>query len=101
VEPQDIPRIRVSGLMENTNKDMLAMYFEHEERNGGGKVKNIEIDQKGMFATIDFEEKAGSCSYFCHKHVFVFWILLTLTIFGYIIITLRKRLEITDILNNL
>lgn len=58
--PQDIPRIRISGLMENTNKEMLAMYFECEERNGGGKVKNIEIDQKGKLATIDFVEKAGA-----------------------------------------
>ncbi|XP_060558652.1 uncharacterized protein LOC132718955 [Ruditapes philippinarum] len=58
-EPQDIPRIRISGLIENTNKEMLAMYFEYEERNGGGKVKNIAMDKKGKFATIDFEEKAG------------------------------------------
>jgi hypothetical protein len=60
VELHCIPRIRISGLIENTKKEMLAMYFEHEKRNGGGKVKNIEMDQKGKFATIDFEEKEGT-----------------------------------------
>ncbi|XP_060587949.1 uncharacterized protein LOC132743445, partial [Ruditapes philippinarum] len=60
VVPQHIPRIRISGLNENTNKEMLAMYFEHEERNGGGKVTSIEINQKGKFAMVDFEEKAGA-----------------------------------------
>jgi hypothetical protein len=60
VEPQHIPRIRISGLKENTNKEMLALYFEHEERKGGEKVKKIEMSEKGKFATIDFEEKAGT-----------------------------------------
>ncbi|XP_060592327.1 interferon-induced very large GTPase 1-like [Ruditapes philippinarum] len=60
VKSQDIPRIRISGLKENTNKEILTMYFEHEERKGGGKVKNIEMDQKGTLATVDFEEKAGA-----------------------------------------
>ncbi|XP_060558655.1 uncharacterized protein LOC132718958 [Ruditapes philippinarum] len=60
VESQDIPRIGILGLQENTNNEMLAMYFQQEERKGGGKVKNIEINHKGKFVTIDFEEKAGA-----------------------------------------
>ncbi|XP_060567643.1 interferon-induced very large GTPase 1-like [Ruditapes philippinarum] len=60
VEPQNIPRIRISGLTENTNKEMLTMFFELEEKKGGGKVKNVEMGNKGKFATIEFEEKAGA-----------------------------------------
>jgi hypothetical protein len=60
IEQWNIPRIRISGLMANTNKEMLAMYFEHEHRDCWVKVKNIDIDKKGRFAEIEFWDKAGT-----------------------------------------
>jgi hypothetical protein len=47
--------------LENIKKEMLEVFFENEERKGGGKVKFIEIDNKSNSALILFEEKTGNC----------------------------------------
>jgi hypothetical protein len=38
---------------------MLEIFFETEERKGGGKVKNIFIDGKNRCALIEFKDETG------------------------------------------
>lgn len=66
-------RVEITGLMENINKQMLEMFFDQEERNGGGKVKDIDINNKNRCAIIEFEDVTG-----------VIWIMkkTPMTIFG-------------------
>jgi hypothetical protein len=52
-------RIKITGLAENTNKEMLEMFFETEEKKGGGKVNNILIDGKNRCAVIEFKDETG------------------------------------------
>ncbi|XP_060600895.1 uncharacterized protein LOC132754297 [Ruditapes philippinarum] len=51
--------IKITGLMDNMNKQMLEMFFYKEERNGGGKVKSIDLDSKNKCATVEFEDETG------------------------------------------
>jgi hypothetical protein len=48
--------------MEHINKEMLELFFEKEQRAGGGKVKFIDIDNKNKCVFVDFEEKSGTIS---------------------------------------
>jgi hypothetical protein len=52
-------RIKITGLMENMNTQMLEMFFDKEERDGGGKVKEIVIDNKNKCVIVDFEDETG------------------------------------------
>ncbi|XP_060592365.1 uncharacterized protein LOC132747075 [Ruditapes philippinarum] len=98
VELQRKPRIRISGLIENTKKEMLAMYFEHEERNGGGKVKYIEMDQKGKFAIIDFEEKEGADAFMLRNPKSILGMNVTVEVIGSDTLTeVPKMIKLTKI----
>ena len=39
---------------------MLQVFFEREEKDGGGKVKEIYIDRRNRCAMIEFEEAKGT-----------------------------------------
>jgi hypothetical protein len=59
LEPINIPDVKIFGLNENINKEMLEAFFELEEKHGGGKIKNIVIDSTSKCATLSFKEKNG------------------------------------------
>jgi hypothetical protein len=56
-------RIKITGLAENINKEILEMFFKREERKGGGKVNNIFIDGKNKCALIEFKNERGKVHY--------------------------------------
>ncbi|XP_053390505.1 interferon-induced very large GTPase 1-like [Mercenaria mercenaria] len=53
VEP---PMIKVSGLPDNIDEEILEMVFENEKKQGGGKVKDVTIDVNEHTAVIEFED---------------------------------------------
>jgi hypothetical protein len=60
LEPINVPNVKISGLKENINKMMLETFFELEEKKGGGKIKNIDMDSNEMCARLTFKDKAGN-----------------------------------------
>jgi hypothetical protein len=62
LKTNDISCIKIYGLSKNINKEMLEMFFESEERQGVGKVKQIDIDENNSCTTIAFADKRGIVS---------------------------------------
>jgi hypothetical protein len=60
LKPINIPDVKIFGLNENINKEMLETFFELEEKHGGGKIQNIVIDSNTKCTTLTFKEKAGN-----------------------------------------
>ena len=52
-------KVKISGVPNHVNKEMLQMFFEREENNGGGKVRNIEIDNRNKCSVVEFEDETG------------------------------------------
>ncbi|XP_053388844.1 interferon-induced very large GTPase 1-like [Mercenaria mercenaria] len=50
-------QLKVSGLPENISKEYLIMFFENEQRQGGGNVKSVEVNEDKHTAIIAFEEE--------------------------------------------
>ncbi|XP_053390076.1 uncharacterized protein LOC123531141 [Mercenaria mercenaria] len=55
--PDRCSTIKVSGLPEAAIEEILMMYFENENRQGGGKVKEVRINIMDRSAAVDFEEE--------------------------------------------
>ncbi|XP_053390075.1 interferon-induced very large GTPase 1-like, partial [Mercenaria mercenaria] len=49
-------KIKVAGLDKKMSKEFLLMFFENEKRQGGGKVKCVEIDERNKSAIIEFAD---------------------------------------------
>ena len=51
--------ISVEGLNPTIGRDVLEMFFESERRSGGGKIVNMQINQKSRRAIIWFADEGG------------------------------------------
>ena len=56
-------KVKISGVPNHVNKEMLEMFFEREELNGGGKVRNIKIDNRNKCSMVEFEDETGKFIY--------------------------------------
>ena len=54
--------VLVSGFVENVDQEFLEMFFENEERSGGGKIENILLDSKSPKVLITFADSFSKCS---------------------------------------
>ena len=51
--------VKISGLMKDTSKEMISMYFENKKRSGGGSLRVIEyLKEKGKIV-IKFDNPEG------------------------------------------
>ena len=48
--------ILVSNLPQDANEDFLELFFENRDRQGGGPVKSVEINQEDNTAIIEFQD---------------------------------------------
>jgi hypothetical protein len=51
--------VRVSGINEKMSEEMLSLYFENEQRTGGGEIEDIFVDKPSGFAVITFKSREG------------------------------------------
>ena len=51
----------VLGIKQNITTEMLEMFFENEQKSGGGAVKQIRLDEEFGTAVITFESYKGIC----------------------------------------
>ena len=58
---KDKKSVLVKGFVGNVDTEYLEMYFENEERSGGGAIENISVNPTLLQALITFAEASGKC----------------------------------------
>ena len=58
---EQVTKIWVENLPPTANEDYLTMFFENTRRQGGGTVKNVEME--GDAAIVEFELPDGKLSF--------------------------------------
>ena len=51
--------VMVLGVKQSITTEMLEMFFENEQKSGGGNVKHIRLDEEFGTAVITFESHKG------------------------------------------
>lgn len=61
VSAADPYTVEVHDIPDNLHKDRLELYFENK-RNGGGDIKQIDINMEKKVAYIKYSDKQGLCT---------------------------------------
>ena len=51
--------LEVTGIREQTSKELIQLFFENEKRSSGGPIAKLNFDPENGTAIISFEDKQG------------------------------------------